>query len=79
VDRHGRFDLVVIDAEGFDGEIVHLIDLAAHPPDIIVYEHCHLPRRMRRRCSVRLRRAGYVVREFNKTDTLATRLDLTGC
>ena len=73
VDRYGRFDLVVIDAEGFDGEIVHLIDLAAHPPDIIVYEHCHLTRRMRRRCSSRLRRAGYVVREFNKTDTLAAR------
>ncbi len=49
VARHGPFDLVVIDAEGFDGEIVHLIDLSARPPGIIIYEHCHLTRRMRRR------------------------------
>jgi FkbM family methyltransferase len=74
VARHGPFDLVVIDAEGFDGEIVHLIDLSAHPPGIIIYEHCHLARRMRRRCATRLQGAGYLVRHVNKTDTLASRL-----
>ena len=79
VSRHGPFDLVVIDAEGFDGEIVHLIDLSEQPPDIIVYEHCHLTRRMRQRCSTRLRSAGYLVTQVNKADTLATRLAPLGC
>ena len=78
VARHGPFDLVVIDAEGYDGEIVHLIDLSEHPPGIIIYEHCHLTRRMRRRCRDRLQRAGYLVRHVNKTDTLATRLTPPG-
>ena len=76
VAHHGPFDLVVIDAEGFDGEIVHLIDLSEHVPDIIVYEHCHLTGRMRHRCSTRLQRAGYRVKPVSKTDTLATRLTL---
>jgi len=78
VDRYGRFDLVVIDAEGFDGEIVHLIDLSEHPPGTIIYEHCHLTRRMRRPCATRLQGAGYLVRRVNKTDTLATRLTPLG-
>jgi len=78
VAQHGPFDLVVIDAEGFDGEIVHLIDLSAHPPGIIIFEHCHLTRRMRRRCASRLRGAGYLVRQVNKTDTVASRVTPLG-
>jgi FkbM family methyltransferase len=74
VARHGPFDLVAIDAEGFDGEIVHLIDLSDGPPDIILYEHCHLTRRMRQRCTRRLQGAGYHVSPVSKTDTIATRL-----
>jgi FkbM family methyltransferase len=72
--RYGPFDLVVIDAEGFDGEIISMIDLTAGPPDLIVYEHCHLPRHERLRCSSRLRAAGYIVRQVTKNDTLAARL-----
>jgi FkbM family methyltransferase len=42
--RHGgrEPDLVVIDAEGHDHEIVRSIDLQAHRPRLLVYEHFHL-------------------------------------
>jgi hypothetical protein len=72
--RYGPFDLVVIDAEGFDGEILGMIDLSAGPPELIIYEHCHLTRTVRLRCASRLRAAGYLVRQVNKNDTLAERL-----
>jgi FkbM family methyltransferase len=71
--QYGPFDLVAIDAEGLDGEILHLIDLSDQPPGTVIYEHCHLTRRMRRRCSTRLQSAGYCVRQVSKSDTLATR------
>ena len=78
VAEHGPFDLVAIDAEGYDGDILHQMDLSRQPPPLIVYEHCHLTRGMRRRCTERLQRAGFVVRPLNKSDTLATRLGPPG-
>jgi FkbM family methyltransferase len=75
VAEHGPFDLVVIDAEGYDGDILHQMDLSRQPPLLVLYEHCHLSRSMRRRCEDRLQRAGFVVRPVNKSDTLATRLE----
>ncbi|HUP39048.1 MAG TPA: FkbM family methyltransferase [Vicinamibacterales bacterium] len=76
VQRYGRFDLVAIDAEGYDAEILHQIDLKASPPDVILYEHVLLPRRVRRRCEQLLTSNGYSVRQVNQNDTLATLSDL---
>ena len=72
VRRYGRFDLVAIDAEGYDAEILGQIDLRAEPPSIILYEHVLLPRRVRKRCERRLTMHGYAVSRVNQNDTLAT-------
>jgi hypothetical protein len=74
VARHGPFDFVAIDAEGYDGEILQLMDLTPRSPRVILYEHRHLDQEMKERCVKRLERAGYVVRQVNKTDTLASRI-----
>jgi len=71
VDEHGPFDFVAIDAEGYDGNIIHQMDLGKAPPDFIRYEHYLLSRDMRRRAVCTLERAGYVVRQANKADSLA--------
>jgi len=71
--RYGPFDLVAIDAEGYDAEILQQIDLAETPPAIILYEHALLPRRLRITCEQRLRSNGYAVTRVNRNDTLATR------
>jgi FkbM family methyltransferase len=72
VRRHGRFDFVAIDAEGYDAEVLEQIDLTENPPDIILYEHALLPRRIRKRCERLLTSHGYAVTQVNQNDTLAT-------
>jgi FkbM family methyltransferase len=72
VQRYGRFDLVAIDAEGYDAEILKQIDMKASPPDIILYEHVLLPRRVQKRCEQLLTSHGYSVRRVSQNDTLAT-------
>jgi FkbM family methyltransferase len=69
--EHGPFDLVTIDVEGYDGDVLHQMDLSTTRPDIILYEHRHLTRDMRRRAARVLELAGYVVRQVNKADSLA--------
>lgn len=78
VAEHGPFDLVAIDAEGYDGEILHQMDLSAALPSIVVYEHGNLTRAMQRRCLDRLAQAGFAVRLLNKSNTMATRLGPPG-
>ena len=74
VHKHGPFDVVTIDADGFDGEILHLVDFSEAPPAIILYEHRHLTPEMQGRCRRRLEQQGYTLKQVNKADTLATRL-----
>ena len=76
VHRYGPFDLVAIDAEGYDAEILAQIDMTASPPGIILYEHVLLTRRVQKRCEQLLTSSGYSVRRVNQNDTLAT---LSGC
>ena len=72
VQRYGRYDLVAIDAEGYDAEILEQIDLKHAPPAIILYEHVLLPKRVRKACEARLIANGYVVTRVSQNDTLAT-------
>jgi FkbM family methyltransferase len=78
VNRHGRFDLVAIDAEGYDAEILEQIDMKDAPPEIILYEHVLLPRHIRQQCEKRLIANGYSVRQVSQNDTLATSSRLPG-
>ena len=73
VARHGPFDFVTIDVEGYDGEVIQQMDLAAGAPELIQYEHRHVPKDMQRRSVERLENAGYVLWRINKADTLAVR------
>ncbi|SFH64421.1 FkbM family methyltransferase [Albimonas pacifica] len=53
------FDLLLIDAEGFDAEILRLIDLERWRPMAIVLEHKHLSAADKRWCFSLLKSAGY--------------------
>lgn len=59
--KHGaeRVDLLVVDTEGYDYELLRSIDLAAHHPRLLVYEHFHLSPEDRRACRAHLEAHGY--------------------
>jgi FkbM family methyltransferase len=59
--KHGveRVDLLLLDTEGHDGTIVRSIDLEAHRPRLIVYEHFHLDASERAAVREGLEAAGY--------------------
>jgi FkbM family methyltransferase len=63
--RHGieRLDLLVIDAEGYDWEIVRAIDFEARRPQLLVYEHYHLRPDERSASAAHLRERGYETME----------------
>ena len=65
VQRYGRFDFVAIDAEGYDAEILHQIDLKESPPAIILYEHVAPAVACPKRCEQLLRSNGYAVTRVN--------------
>jgi FkbM family methyltransferase len=52
-------DLVQIDTEGYDAEVIRLIDLERHAPTLIMFEHLHLAPDDWHACLDRLRRHGY--------------------
>jgi FkbM family methyltransferase len=77
VERHGPFDYVTIDVEGYDGEVLQQMDFTNTPPEIIRYEYRHLTGDGQQRAARRLEQAGYVLRRIDKADTLAIRSGLS--
>ena len=59
--RHGvaEFDLLLLDTEGHEAVILDAVDLDAHSPRLVVFEHYHLSEGDRDRCRRRLAAAGY--------------------
>jgi FkbM family methyltransferase len=59
--EHGfpKFDLVQIDAEGYDYEIIKTIDFGAARPSLIRFEHIHLSERDCTECVRMLAQHGY--------------------
>lgn len=57
----GNPDLILIDAEGYDAEIVASIDFEATRPRLLIYEHHHLGEGVRSACEERLRGLGYAL------------------
>ncbi|HEV2370137.1 MAG TPA: FkbM family methyltransferase [Acidimicrobiales bacterium] len=59
--RHSvkKIDLVQIDTEGYDYEVIKLIDLERHAPKLLMYEHLHLSPSDREACLQHLRANGY--------------------
>jgi FkbM family methyltransferase len=58
-----RLDLLVIDAEGYDWELIRHIDFGRHRPRLMVYEHFHLPPEERAACREHVERLGYETME----------------
>ena len=77
VQKHGPFDLVAIDAEGYDAEILKQID-STTPPAVILYEHRCLSSNVQRDCEHLLTGRGYSVRRVNSADTVASRVGSPG-
>jgi FkbM family methyltransferase len=66
--------LLQVDTEGFDHEVVKSGFEAGLRPELIHYEHCWLPPRVRHACKELLDERGYDFLEIGK-DTLARRRD----
>jgi hypothetical protein len=58
---HGltSIDLVQIDTEGYDFEIIKLIDLDLLTQRLVIYEHLHFDAETRAACSAHIRAHGY--------------------
>jgi len=67
-----RVDLLQIDTEGFDFEIIKMIDFARIKPEIIHYENNFLNRRQKSECSRLLGKQGYAMLNLG-IDTIAYR------
>ncbi len=65
-----KIDLLHLDTEGFDYEIIKLIDFTKLKPKMIFYEHMHLNKKDVKECENLLKDQGYSL-TTNKSDTLA--------
>jgi FkbM family methyltransferase len=64
-DTHGldEVDLLLIDAEGYDWELVNAIDFERRSPRLLIYEHYHLDPEERAACQAYLEGRGYETME----------------
>lgn len=68
-------DILVVDTEGFDAEVIGMIDFTIHRPAIIQFEKKHLPTPVFDGLRTKLRGLGYRV-EWANDDCSAVRPDL---
>ncbi len=59
-----KIDLVQIDTEGFDFEIIKLIDFENIKPEMIIYEETHLTEETKKQCYSFLEDNGYKIKKF---------------
>lgn len=73
-EKHGlaAFDVLVIDAEGYDFEIVKTIDLERYRPALVYFEFTHLTPAEQRQCLTLLAGHGYRMAQL-RTDIVAYR------
>lgn len=70
--KHNVNDIsfILIDTEGYDYEIIKLIDFEKYKPCILIFEHKHLSVSDYKNCLNLLKQSNYVVR-LNSGDTIA--------
>ena len=68
----GQIDLIHIDTEGYDFQIIKLIDFDRYQPTLVIYEHKHLSDDDQADCRSYLESKGYQAIEDGR-DTLAMR------
>lgn len=66
-----RIDVVLIDAEGYDYEILKQIDFHRFHPHVIIYERCHLDETTKRHARQILDDAGYDVHDVLSMNCVA--------
>jgi FkbM family methyltransferase len=66
-----RFKLLAIDTEGFDFEILKMLDLGRISPEVIIYEEVNFDKETALACRAYLEQHGYSCRSIGK-DALAT-------
>ena len=59
--RISHIDLILIDAEGYDFQILQQIDFSRFAPELVIYEHIHLPADDKQRARALLTERGYVI------------------
>ena len=64
VDLFSRLDVLVVDAEGWDDEVIYLSDIEGLRPALIYFEACHLDPPRLNALTHRLDRAGYEIRRI---------------
>jgi len=69
----GCFKLLAIDTEGFDYEILKMLDLGRVSPEVILYEEVNLDVKKARDCRKYLEQHGYSCRATGK-DVLAVKI-----
>jgi FkbM family methyltransferase len=64
-EKHGlsRVDLLLIDAEGYDWELIRTIDFERRAPRLLIYEHYHLGPREHAECRSYVEERGYETME----------------
>jgi FkbM family methyltransferase len=60
--RVDKIDLIQMDTEGYDFEIIKLIDFDRYRPLLLIYEHHHFDAETRRACEAHLSAQGYLLR-----------------
>lgn len=68
LDKHSfsTIDILVVDAEGMDGEIILNFEISRFLPKIIIYEHIHLSHSIRTSCTDFLKSKYYRLLEYEK-------------
>jgi FkbM family methyltransferase len=56
-----HIDLILIDAEGYDFQILQQIDFSRFAPELVIYEHIHLSDDDKQRARALLTERGYVI------------------
>ncbi|MBL8027701.1 MAG: FkbM family methyltransferase [Fibrobacteres bacterium] len=67
-----KVNLIHIDTEGFDYQVLKMINFTRHKPDIVLYEHKHLSRKEYKLSVNLMKRNGYSVC-LQKGDTICVR------
>jgi len=67
-----KIDLLAIDTEGFDFEILKMLDLRSMAPDVIVYEEEHFDEETKNRCKAYVESQGYTYHRAGR-DVYATK------
>ena len=65
-----QIDLIMIDAEGYDFEIIKTIPFEQIKPTVIIYEHSHFNEQIKNECSLFLINNGYKI-TATESDTIA--------